>query len=134
MSRFWREIPSRYNLVGTKCPNCGRIFFPTRDMCPDCHRASIGRMEPYQLNEHGTVVTYTVIHVAQLGFEMMVPYVMAIVEMEGGVRMTSQIVDCEPSEVAIGTKVKAVFRRIGAEGHEGPIHYGYKFVLEDQAY
>ena len=134
MSRFWREIPSRYNLMGSKCGNCGKILFPTREICPDCHRKSYGKMEPYRIDTHGTVVTHTTVHTAQKGFDLMVPYIMAIVEMEGGIRLTSQIVDCDVSDVDIGTKVKAVFRKIGEDGAEGSIHYGFKFVLADRPY
>ncbi|MFQ5920105.1 MAG: Zn-ribbon domain-containing OB-fold protein, partial [Thermoplasmata archaeon] len=36
--RFWREIQSRYNLVGTQCGNCGTLDFPPRDVCPKCGR------------------------------------------------------------------------------------------------
>ena len=134
MSRFWREIPARYRLTGNKCGVCGKIMFPARDMCPTCHRASIAKLHPHTLSPEGTVITHTTLHVAQQGFEMAVPYVMAIVELEGGVRLTSQIVDCPTEDVKIGTKVKAVFRRIGVDGAEGAIHYGYKFVLADQPY
>ena len=31
VAREWREIPGRYNLEGSKCGNCGKIFFPRRD-------------------------------------------------------------------------------------------------------
>ncbi len=55
------------------------------------------------------------------------PYIMAIVEMEEGVRVTAQIVDCKPEDVKIGMKVEAIFRRMGAEGKSGLIRYGYKF-------
>ncbi|MCD6461652.1 MAG: Zn-ribbon domain-containing OB-fold protein [Thermoplasmata archaeon] len=134
MPRFWREIPSRYSLMGSRCGNCGKIWFPTRDMCPDCHRKSLGKMEPYRLKPEGTIVTYTVIHTAQKGFEAMAPYVMAVVELDDGVRVTSQVIDCEPEDVAIGKRVKAVLRRISEEGKEGTINYGYKFVLADQPY
>ena len=39
VARFWRKIPQRYNMLGTKCETCGRHFFPPRTFCPDCRRA-----------------------------------------------------------------------------------------------
>ena len=36
--RVWRHIQQRYNLIGSKCTNCGRVFFPPRVICPDCRR------------------------------------------------------------------------------------------------
>ncbi len=134
MPRFWREIPSRYNLMGSKCENCGKVWFPTRDICPECHRESIGKMKPYKLKPTGTILTYTVIRTPQKGFEKIAPYIMAIVEMDDGPRITSQIVDCEPDEVEIGKRVKAVFRKISEDGPGGTINYGYKFVLADHPY
>lgn len=125
--RFWREIQSRYNLIGTKCGNCGEVDFPPRAVCPDCGRKSIGKMERLQLKGKGTVITYTVIHDAPEQFEIMKPYVMAIVEMDEGVRLTSQLLDVKPENVKIGMRVQATFRRLGQEGDAGVIHYGYKF-------
>lgn len=125
--RFWREIGSRYNLIGTKCGNCGKVDFPPRTVCPDCGRKSIGRMERLKLGGKGSVVTYTVIHEAPSQFEMQKPYVVAIIELEEGVRLTSQVIDVKPEDVKIGLKVQAAFRKLGQEGDAGVIHYGYKF-------
>lgn len=125
--RFWREISSRYNLIGTKCGSCGKVDFPPRAICPVCGRKSLGKMERFRLGGGGKVVTYTVIHDAPAQFEMQKPYVVAIVEMDEGVRLTSQIIDVEPAEVTIGFRVRATFRKLGEEGEAGIIHYGYKF-------
>lgn len=125
--RFWREIQSRYNLVGTKCGNCGQVDFPPRSVCPDCGRKSVGKMHKYKLNGKGSVVTYTTIYDAPSQFDMQKPYVMAIIEMDEGVRLTSQLIDVKPEDVRIGMKVQATFRKLGQEGEAGVIHYGYKF-------
>lgn len=125
--RFWREIGSRYNLIGTKCGNCGKVDFPPRAICPECGRKSVGRMERIRLGGKGAVVTYTVIRDAPAQFEMQKPYVMAIVEMDEGVRLTTQIIDVRPEEVKIGMRVQAAFRKLGQENDAGVIHYGYKF-------
>jgi len=125
--RFWREIASRYNLIGTKCGNCGKVDFPPRAVCPDCGRKSVGKMQRLKLAGKGTVVTYTVIHDAPAQFEMQKPYVMAIIEMDEGVRLTSQLIDVKPDDVKIGMKVQAAFRKLGQDGEAGVIHYGYKF-------
>ncbi len=125
--RFWREIQSRYNLVGTKCGNCGKVDFPPRSVCPDCGRKSVGKMQTCKLKGKGTVVTYTTIYDAPSQFDMQKPYVMAIIEMAEGVRLTSQLIDVKPADVTIGMKVQAAFRKLGQEGDAGVIHYGYKF-------
>ncbi len=125
--RFWREIPSRYNLIGSRCGNCGARDFPPRAVCPKCGRKSVGKMERLKLGGRGKVVTYTVVHDAPKDFDMMKPYVLAIVEMEEGLRLTSQIIDVERGDVKIGMPVEVAFRKLGEEGEAGVIHYGYKF-------
>ena len=123
--RFWRKIPNRYNLIGTKCENCNSFYFPPRLVCPSCRRN--GMISEYQFEGSGKVVTHTTIYTAPEGFSKMAPYVLAIVELDEGPRLTAQIV-CDPSEVKIGMRVKSVFRKLGEEGPEGVIYYGTKFV------
>ncbi len=125
--RFWREIGSRYNLIGTKCGSCGEIDFPPRAICPKCGRKSLGKMEEVQLSGKGSVVSYTVVHEAAKGFQSIRPYVLAIVELKEGARVTSQVIDIDPSEMSIGMPVEAAFRKLGEEGDSGIIYYGYKF-------
>ena len=125
--RFWREIPNRYNLIGTRCENCETVFFPPRYVCPKCRR--IGKLKPYQLKGKGKIISHTTVYVPPDGFEIQTPYVMAIVELEEGPRVTGQITDCNPEEVKIGDNVEIAFRNIGEEDKDGIIYYGYKFRL-----
>lgn len=124
VARFWREIPSRYNLVGSKCGNCNKIMFPPRFICPYCRRT--GKLEPYNLGKKGKIVSYTVVHAAANGFEDQAPYTLAIVELDDGPRLTAQITDCNHSEINIGDEVEMIFRRMGQDGEDGVIYYGYK--------
>ncbi len=130
IARFWRETPRRYNLGGSKCSVCGTVYFPPRTVCPECtsHRQSIGKMTPFHLSGDGEVVSFTVVHEAAEGFEMQVPYVVALVRTVEGPILTGQIVDIEPKDVAIGLRVRATFRKLREEGKAGVIHYGYKFA------
>jgi uncharacterized OB-fold protein len=59
------------------------------------------------------------------GFEA--PYLVALVQLDGGPRVTAQLTDVEPSEVRIGMPVERVVRRLRALGPEGYLVYGYKF-------
>ena len=128
VAREWREIPGRYNLVGTKCTNCGRIFFPARTFCPDCRRASIGKIEPYALARTGTVYSFSIIHEAPDCNNMLKPYAVAMVETDDGVMIEGQLVDVDLEKIEIGMPVRAVLRKLDADGKAGVIHYGYKFV------
>jgi uncharacterized protein len=134
IARFWRETPRRYNLGGSKCTMCGTAYFPPRSVCPTCahHRESIEKMVPFQLSGDGEVYSYTVVHEAAEGFEMQVPYVLALVKTVEGPILTGQIVDLAPEDVAIGLKVRATFRKLREEGKAGVIHYGYKFAPAEE--
>ena len=83
-----------------------------------------------QFSGKGEVMTFTVIRVPPHGFEKEAPYVVGIVKLDEGPRITSQIVDCELDDVRIGSRVRAVFRKVDEEGPAGTIHYGYKFAME----
>ncbi len=125
--RFWRETPSRYNLYGTRCGACDGMYFPPRAVCPACRSKSIGKMERKKLGGLGTVVTYAVVHDAPKDFEMQRPYIVAIVQLEEGPRITTPLIDVEPDEVEVGMSVEMAFRKLGEDGAAGIIHYGYKF-------
>jgi uncharacterized OB-fold protein len=127
VARFWREQDNRYNLIGVKCGNCGNTYFPPKDMCTECHRLSLGKMGPHKINGTGKVVSYSVVYEGPESLRMQIPYILAIIELDEGPRVTSQIVDCELDDVKIDMPVHAVFRKIHEEGKSGVIHYGYKF-------
>ena len=128
VAREWREIPGRYNLKGTKCGNCGKLFFPERSFCPVCRRASMGKMEPYYVSRTGKVFSFSVVHEAPESNSLQKPYVVAMVETDDGVKITAQLVDVEFDKVSIGMPVRAVLRKLDADGESGVIRYGYKFV------
>ncbi len=125
VARFWRKIPQRYNLEGTRCATCGRHFYPPRTFCPDCRRD--GKIISHRFSGTGTVITWTVIHNGNDQYDYLAPYPIAIVQLDEGPRLTAPLA-CDPDAVSIGMKVRSVFRRMGADGESGPIHYGTKFV------
>jgi hypothetical protein len=84
-------------------------------------------MEDYKLKGTAKIFTYTIIHTAPPEFVKQQPYIIAIVELDEGPRLTAQLVDIEPENVKIGLRVKAVFRKIKEDGLKGVIYYGYKF-------
>ncbi len=126
--RFWREMPVRYNLIGSHCTGCDMYHYPPRAMCSGCHRESLGKMEEHQFAGTGQVVACTVVYQPQQGYEMHGPYPMAMIEMDEGARITAQIVDVAPEMVKRGMRVKAVFRKLGEDSESGIIYYGTKFT------
>ena len=130
--RFWREMPVRYNLIGSHCTSCDMYHYPPRSMCSGCHRKSSGKREKYQFAGIGEVVACTVVYQPQQGYEMHGPYPLAMVELDEGARVTAQIVDVTPELVKRGMRVKAVFRKLGEDSESGIIYYGTKFVPVDE--
>jgi uncharacterized OB-fold protein len=124
--RYWREIPQRYRLEAEKCTKCGKIFYPPRLICDACqHR----EFEPVTLPKTGKIDTFTVIRVPPSQFQDLAPYAVGVVELDNGVKIMSQIVDCEFDEIEIGKPVRLEFRRIQSDGESGILSYGHKCVL-----
>ncbi len=123
--RIWREMPQRYRYEAGKCKECGKILFPPRLVCPDCKSRDF---EIIKLKREGKVLTYTIIRVPPRQFKDQAPYAVGIIELEGGARVTAQIVDCDFDKLKIGMNVRLEFRRVQQEGDEGVIEYGYKCV------
>ncbi|MDI6643893.1 MAG: Zn-ribbon domain-containing OB-fold protein [Methanobacteriaceae archaeon] len=127
--RAWRHIPQRYNLIGSKCLQCGKVFFPKRILCPECRRK--GKLEEINLSGKGKILTYSVIETPTDEFKDIAPYVVAIVELEEGAKVTTQIVDYDIEKIEIGKEVEMVFRKIREAGDDGVISYGFKFRIKD---
>ena len=131
--RFWREIPQRYNLQASKCGECQAIHFPPREVCPTCRRASIGRMSMVNLSGRGRILEVTRVHKPAPGYEMQVPYHVALVQTVEGPVVTGQIVDSPTEAIVAGAEVHSVFRRLGSDGDGGIIYYGTKWQVVSPA-
>ncbi|MCL4326426.1 MAG: Zn-ribbon domain-containing OB-fold protein [Candidatus Thermoplasmatota archaeon] len=128
VSRYWREAKSRYMLQGSKCGRCNRLFFPKRSVCPSCKSLSINNIDNFNLSGNGVIDAFTYVHEGLTGFEMQIPYVIAMIKLEEGISITAQVVDIDDNtKVYIGMPVRMVFRKIGEDGKSGMIYYGYKF-------
>ena len=127
-SRYWREIPQRYRLEANKCQECNMIYFPPRLICPECRNR---KLEETKLTDKGKILTFTIIRVPPHQFKDQAPYIVGIVELDDGVKLTGQIVDCDFDRIEIGMRVKIEFRKLYSEGASGIICYGYKFVPEE---
>jgi uncharacterized OB-fold protein len=105
---FWRAGEARV-LRFMRCRSCGFYIHPPLPICRVCKSRDV-QDEP--VSGRGTVLTYTVNrHVWEAGLEA--PYVIAIVELseQRGLRLTTNIVNCQLDEVRIGMPVHVVFER-----------------------
>jgi uncharacterized protein len=93
------------------CSGCDRWSFPVRERCPHCFAA---RLEWRQATGRGTLYTFTVRHqVMNPGFASAVPYNVAQVDLEEGVRMVSNVVGIRNDALRVGMKLEAVFEDVG---------------------
>ena len=132
--KIWRKIPEQYNLIGRRCSKCNELFFPPREVCLKC---GSHEMYDYKFKDKGSIVTYTIIRtpVSDPEGEIIekparnIPYILAIIKLEEGPMVTTEIVDCSLDEVEINKQVEMVFRKIQEKGNKGVIQYGYKFKI-----
>ena len=117
---FWRLKKSKYMLIGSKCETCGQAFFPPRVVCTKCR--SKGRIIDHQFTGNGVIESFTVIRVPPEGFEGHTPYAIAIIRLDEGTNISGQIAG-NIEDVAIGRRVRPVFRKITQDGDAGLIHY-----------
>ena len=109
---FWKATKER-RLLLKKCSDCGHFFFYPRILCPDCLSTNV---EWVPSKGTGTVHTFTIVHRApSKGFEKDCPFAFALIELEEGPRMISNVVGCKPETVLIGMKVKVIFEDVNEE-------------------
>lgn len=100
---YW-EAAARGEVLYQECPACGHRQLYPRALCTAC----AAEPEWRQASGRGTVHTFTIIRQNWAEpFRDLVPYVVAIVELEEGPRMMANITDCPPEEVRIGMPVEA---------------------------
>jgi uncharacterized OB-fold protein len=122
--RYWRLKNQRYRLEGRKCSACGNLSFPPRLVCTKCKSR---QTEPYEFKGKGTLYSYTIIYQAPDRFDQEAPYIVGLVDLEEGVRITAQLTDIQKEQLKIGMNLEMVIRQIYEDSSRGPILYGYKF-------
>lgn len=90
-------------LVGLKCPGCNKLFMPPRYLCSECGSSEL---QPVALSGKGEVYTFTTIRVAPVEFENEVPYIVALIKLEEGLRITARLTVAEGEQLEIGTPVR----------------------------
>jgi len=104
-TRFFWEGASGKELLVQRCTSCATLRHPPRPMCANCRSLE---WEPAPMSGRGSVYSFVVHHHPPVpGFDL--PFVVALVELEEGVRMVSNLTGVTPEEVSIGMPVEAEF-------------------------
>jgi uncharacterized OB-fold protein len=104
-TQFFWDAAAAHRLVIQRCGGCGTLRHPPRPMCPRCHALEWDALEA---SGRGTVYSFVMPQHPQFPF-MEYPYVVALVELEEGTRIVTNIVGVEPASVRIGMPVDVVF-------------------------
>lgn len=112
-------------LEGLKCKGCGAIFLGERNTCSKCGRT--GALEPIKLSNRGELYVYSIIHRSFPGIE--VPYVSAIVDLEGGGTVKGNLirVDPDPAKIRMGMPVEVIYQIAPRKDREGNEYLTYYF-------
>ncbi|MBI9086876.1 MAG: Zn-ribbon domain-containing OB-fold protein [Desulfobacterales bacterium] len=109
---FW-DATRQGKLMIQHCRQCSAHVFYPRLYCPECHS---DRLSWTEIAGRGTVYSFTVVrNNAPSAFLAAMPYVVAIVRLEEGVQMCTNIVGCDPEEVRCDMPVEVVFDKIDDE-------------------
>jgi len=93
-----------------RCTACGAFRHVPREICAECNSFD---WEWAPSSGRGTVFTWTVVHRAlHPAFVDATPLAPVVVEMEEGVRLLGNMVDCAPQELAVGMPVEVVFEAV----------------------
>ena len=107
---FW-EGTSAGELRVQHCPNCGRLRHPPGPMCPSC---GADKQDWIVASGQGTVFSYVVHHHPPVPGKQL-PFVVALVELDEGVRMLGELIDAEPANVRVGMPVEIALTRIDVD-------------------
>lgn len=107
---YWDAV-NNHRLVLQHCTKCDRFLHPPRPMCPGCR--SQDTLEWKESSGKGIIysfVMFTSPKMAYPAYEL--PYAVALVELEEGVRLVSNTHEIEPDDLQIGLPVEVMFEDI----------------------
>lgn len=106
---FWAGA-RRGELRIQRCNSCGRAYFFPRPFCPRCSSSDV---EWFTASGRGRLYSYVINQRPAMGFQDSVPYVIAVVELEEGPRLMTNIIGVEatPENLPIDLPVEVTWER-----------------------
>jgi uncharacterized OB-fold protein len=111
-------------LEGSDCQKCHAVCLGPRSACPKC--GARDAFSPRKLSNRGTLYAYSIVHRSFPG--VAVPYISAIVDLEGGGSIKANLVDAplDPSQLQFGMEVEVVFGdALGRRDDKGRSYVSY---------
>jgi len=113
-------------LEGHKCGGCGAVYLGVRAVCSKCGTRE--KIVPVKLSNEGHLYVYSIVCRSFPGIQ--VPYVSAIVDLEGGGTVKGNLigVDPDPAKIKMGMPVRVVYKdALGRKDKEGNSYLSYFF-------
>lgn len=122
------KLPSEGSpyLEGHKCSQCDAIFLGQREHCSNC--GARDALKLVKLSDHGKLYSYSIVHRTFPG--VAVPYVSAIVDLDGGGTVKGNLINIEPdpAKIAFDMPVDVVYKdALGRKDAEGNSYISYFF-------
>lgn len=110
---FWEAV-KRHELLIPRCVKCNKFFWYPRQECPHCMQRD---WNWEKVSGKGRLHTFTIVRQPQNpSFNDDVPYVYAIVQLDEGVRMVSNVIGCKiPEDVKVDMALEVTFDDVTAE-------------------
>ncbi len=110
---FW-EATRRGELRVQRCGDCGRMWWTPQLACPECLSE---RYEWARVSGRATLYSWSVVHrpADPVAFADEIPYVVAIVQLEEGPHMLTNVVGCEPGELRARMPLEVAFEPLTDE-------------------
>lgn len=108
---YW-DAAKRHVLQVQRCNDCGSCYFYPRPLCPGCFSQRVSWID---CSGRGKLHTFVINHRGPRGFPLPAPYVIAIVELEEGPRLLSNLVDVDPNAIRCDMPVEVAFADVTDE-------------------
>ncbi len=109
---FW-EGCRVHELRFQRCKDCGHVRWPPSDLCPACHSTDSGWLIS---KGTGRIYTFAVYHVAyHTAFTTNLPYAVAVVALDEGPRLLTNIVDCQIDQIKCDMPVSVIWEDVNEE-------------------
>ncbi len=103
----WWEGCRKHELLLQRCVDCSEFQFYPRIVCTTC---SGDKLEWVKAGGQGTILTFTIVRrPVSEAYAADVPYVVALIKLDEGPTMMSNVVQCDPETLQIGDPVQVVF-------------------------
>jgi uncharacterized OB-fold protein len=120
---WFKKFAEGMVLVGSRCEACKKVFFPKKEVCPDCFE---GELKEIPLSKRGKLHSYTISFMSLPG--MKIPYAVGFIELPEGIKLFSILTDCKPYErvLKVDMEMEMVIEKI-KQDESGNEILGYKF-------